>query len=105
MPPTGVSAPLEKSAALTYRPASSDDARLFAEMTLAWRPDEPDDPHAVKHRWSHPTPGFLEERFIIEAGGAPIGYGETSKHAAGEDPEENGSLWMFLLPSEFTPAR
>ena len=92
-------------AGLDFRPATVDDARLFAELTRAWRPDEPEDPHVAKHRWAHPTPGYVEERFIIESDGRPVGYAEHSKHAAGEDPEENGGLWAFLVSAEFSAER
>lgn len=92
-------------AAVSFRPATLADARLYAELTLAWRPDEPDDPLSAKHRWAHPAPGYVEERWIIEVDGRPAGYGEHAKHQAGEDPEENGSITAFLVPSQYTPER
>jgi mycothiol synthase len=100
-----VSAPVETRTEPAFRPATVADARLYAEMSRAWRPDEPDDPHAAKHRWTHPAPGFVEERWIIEVDGRPAGYAEHSKHQAGEDPEENGSLFAMLTPDLYTPAR
>ena len=105
MPIHDVSASADIGTGLAFRPATVADARAYAEMTLAWRPDEPDDPHAAKHRWAHPAPGFIEERWIVEVDGRPAGYAEHSKHQAGEDPEENGSLIAMLVPSHFTPAR
>jgi RimJ/RimL family protein N-acetyltransferase len=105
VPIRDLSASVEARTEPVFRPATVADARLYAQMSLAWRPDEPDDPHAAGHRWAHPPPGYVEERWIIEVDGKPAGYAEHAKHQAGEDPEENGSLFAMLTPPNFTPAR
>jgi RimJ/RimL family protein N-acetyltransferase len=98
VPTRTLPAPVETGAELTFRPAAVGDARLYAELSLARRPDEPEDPEVARHSWEHPSAGWTRERFILEAEGAPVGYAEHSEPAAERNPEGDGYVTAWLVP-------
>lgn len=60
--------------AVTYRPASLDDAELASDLMTAAYPAMVHDPVMLRYRWSTPRTGFAYARFIAERGGRPIGF-------------------------------
>ena len=90
---------------LDFRPATLEDARLYADLATLHRPDEPDDPEVVRHEWANPTPGMERERFLLELAGRPVGYAVHSEHVAEDDPDRNGWLEAWLVPGASTPER
>lgn len=99
MPSTELEAFVETRAGLDFRPATLADARLYAALTAAYRPDEPSDPSVTAHAWANPTPGYTRERFLIELGGRPAGFAWHLEADADRDPERNGELNVFLVPA------
>lgn len=56
----------------TYRPATSDDAELAADVMTASYPDLPVDPVLTRYRWEHPRHEWTTRRIIAELDGRPI---------------------------------
>jgi RimJ/RimL family protein N-acetyltransferase len=98
-------AEMETRAGLGFRPARAIDARLYAELTLAYRPDEPADPLVTAYEWSTPSPQFTRERFIVEQDSKPIGFAWHREALAEKDPDRNGSVEAFLVPTVMSAAR
>lgn len=83
---------------LGFRPATVTDARLYAELSLAHRPDEPEDPEVTRHAWAHPTPGYTRERYLVEVDGRAAGYAWHFEGPLDADPDRNGEVSAFLVP-------
>lgn len=60
--------------ALTYRPATLDDAEMAADVMTASYPDLPEDPVLTRYRWEHPRDEWSTARFLAELGGRPIAF-------------------------------
>ena len=60
--------------AVTYRPATLDDAELAADVMTASYPALPQDPVITRRRWESPRKGFGYGRFFAERDAAPIAY-------------------------------
>ena len=60
--------------AVTYRPATLDDAELASDLMTASYPSLTQDPLLLRFRWKHPRSGFESGRFIAERDGRPIGF-------------------------------
>jgi len=105
VPTSNPPASIETRADVSFRPATPADARLYADLRTAHRPDEPEDPEQAKHNLANPTPGMEFERFLVEIGGRPAGYAFYEQHAADRDPERNGYLETWLIPEAFTAGR
>lgn len=102
---TQVEAPTLTRAGMSFRPATLADARLYAELTAAYRPDEPADPGVTAHSWANPTPGKSQERFIVEVAGRPVGFAWHQEPDAERDPERNGDVGVFLVPAAMSRDR
>jgi len=98
-------AEIETRAGLGFRPATVADARLYANLTLAHRPDEPADPLVAAYRWSTPSPGFSRERFVVERAGQAVGYAWHIEASADKDPERHGKVEAFLVPEAMSAER
>jgi len=92
-------------AGLEFRTATVADARLYAELSLAHRPDEPGDPEVTRHGWAHPTPGYTRERYMIELGGRAAGYTWHFEGPLDADPDRNGEVSAFLAPWSMSAER
>jgi len=90
---------------LHFRPAGPEDAALVARMTLDWLPDEPWDPVVTEYYWRHPDPDAERERFVVEAGGRPIGFGWHVHVEWAKNVERWAAMEGFLVPAAATPAR
>lgn len=88
-----------RAGGLRFRAAELADARLYAELSLQHRPDEPADPQVALYRWANPTPGFNRERFIVEHSGRPVGFARHMEADAELDSERNGHVEAFLTPA------
>jgi len=92
------------AAALSFRPATLDDAAFGADVATALRPDEPEDPESWRHWWRSMDPSWTVERFVVEHDGAPIGLAQHH-HAPWEKlPQRYGRLSAELLPGHRTDA-
>lgn len=60
---------------LSFASATLDDVGYAAEVLLENDPDDPADPVLMRHFWSNPQPGTVNERYVITGqGGERIGY-------------------------------
>jgi RimJ/RimL family protein N-acetyltransferase len=98
-------AAIKTRAGLSFRPVTLEDARLYADLTLGYRPDEPADPLVAAYRWSTPSPGFSRERFIVNHARRPVGFAWHLEASAEKDPDGHGKVEAFLVPEAMTPAR
>ena len=60
--------------AVTYRPATLDDATLASDVMSAAYPAMTHDPVVLRYRWQHSRDGYASGRFIAERGGVPIAF-------------------------------
>ena len=60
--------------AMTYRPATLDDAPLAADLMTASYPAMPHDPVMTRFLWETPRKGYEVGRFIAEIGGTPVAF-------------------------------
>jgi len=60
--------------AVTYRPATNDDAALAADLMTAAYPAMAQDAIVTRYRWDTPRKGFAYARFIAEYAGTPIAF-------------------------------
>lgn len=59
--------------AITYRPATIDDAELASDLMTAAYPAMVHDPVMIRYRWETPRRGFEHARFVAERDARPIG--------------------------------
>jgi RimJ/RimL family protein N-acetyltransferase len=105
VPTSNAPASIDTRADVSFRPATVADARAYADLWTAHRPDEPEDPERAAHGWAHPIPDINFERYLVEVGGRPSGYAYHDEHPADKDPERNGYLEAWLVPNAYTPER
>lgn len=85
---------------LEYRPAVPADAAFYADVHTAVRPSAPVDPHIVRYDWEQPGDTWIEQRFVVVSGGAPIGVA-TCAHPSWDKSEKRwGSIGAELLPDQ-----
>ena len=89
---------MKTRSALTYRPATLDDATFAADMTTAVHPDEPEDPASWRHWWQSMDPAWTVERVIIERDGKPIGFAFHTHAPWSKLPKKYGRVGADFLP-------
>ena len=67
-----------RGAGLTFRPATLDDVAWTARLQTDRDPTEPANEEQMRHWWKLNDPERIEDRWIIEEDGAPIGYAGLS---------------------------
>ena len=60
--------------AVTYRPATLDDAPAASDVMTASYPSLPQDPVLTSYRWKNPRVGYEYARYFAEREGSPIAY-------------------------------
>src|SRR5439155_2302729 len=83
--------------ALVFRPAAEADAGWWADLMTAVEPTDPWDPELLAHEWRFDDRDAVVGRWILEAGGRRLGFGETY-HDRWERTDEryvyvNARLW------------
>jgi GNAT superfamily N-acetyltransferase len=104
---------------LVLRPATLDDVPWVAQLQTERDPAEPANEESIRHWWRTADPGRVQDRWIVETGGAPIGFAyhehpswsiapmRASRIAAwfGRDPLRPGRLARaFALMEPFAAA-
>jgi RimJ/RimL family protein N-acetyltransferase len=84
---------------LTYRPVGLGDAPWVADLLTACHPDDAWDPATLRHRWQTWRPQWWQDRVAIFEDDRAVGVAEAEHPPWEQDPERNGSLWWFLLPT------
>lgn len=86
------------TAALSFRPATLDDAALAADIATALHPDEPEDPASWRHWWESTDPAWTVERFVAQRDGHDVGV-VSHQHAPWDRlPKRYGRVRVELLP-------
>jgi RimJ/RimL family protein N-acetyltransferase len=89
---------------ISPRPATVADAELISRISLAARPEEPEDPAFVRFQLERPIrPDAVERPTIWEAGGRPVAYTPTG-HLPWEVAPERAVWTMLWAPPELTDA-
>jgi RimJ/RimL family protein N-acetyltransferase len=86
--------------AVTYRPATLDDAELASDLMSAAYPAITHDPQVLRYRWKHPRAGFASERFIAERDGRPIGLLAWLHGAWPQVPDRHCEIEVWLAQAE-----
>ena len=60
--------------AVTFRPATLDDAPVASDVMTASYPSQPQDPVILGYRWQNPRVGYEYARFLADRDGGPIAY-------------------------------
>ena len=60
--------------AVTYRPATLDDAALTSDVMTRAYPSLPQDPVLTRYRWERVRSGYESARFLAARGGEPIAF-------------------------------
>jgi len=60
--------------AVTYRPATLDDAEAASDLMTASYPALPQDPVMLRYRWQNPRVGYEYARFLAQRDGRSIAY-------------------------------
>jgi len=63
-----------RGAGLTFRPATLDDLAWTTRFQTERDPTEPANEEQMRHWWQSGDPERIDERWIVEQDGAPIGY-------------------------------
>jgi GNAT superfamily N-acetyltransferase len=58
----------------TFRPPTLDDLPWVVAFQTEREPDEPANEQQLRHWWQLNDPGRLDDRWIVEQDGAPVGY-------------------------------
>jgi mycothiol synthase len=91
--------PAPARSGLAFRAATLDDASFSADLETALRPDEPEDPALVRHKWQSESPDWTSERYVIVSEAANIGFAWHRHPPWSEDEKRHGRLTADILPS------
>ncbi|HEV2414775.1 MAG TPA: GNAT family N-acetyltransferase [Candidatus Dormibacteraeota bacterium] len=91
--------------AITYRPATLDDAELSTELMSAAYPTMVHDPIVTRYRWEHQRRGFESGRFIAELEGRPIGFVSWYHGPWSELPDRHCEVEVSLRRDELDVER
>lgn len=86
--------------AITYRPATLDDAELASDLMTAAYPSMVHDPVELRFRWEHPRAGFEAGRFIAEREGRPIAFLAWLHGPWSEIPDRHCEVEVWLTRDE-----
>src|SRR6266536_3043586 len=70
-----------RGAGFTLRPATLDDLAWTVRLQAARDPSEPPNEGQIRHWWQSPDPEYIDDRWIVEEGDAPIGYAQLGHPA------------------------
>jgi GNAT superfamily N-acetyltransferase len=65
-----------RGAGITLLPATLDDLAWAVRLQTARDPSEPANEAQIGHWWRSPDPEYVDDRWIVEEGGTPIGYAQ-----------------------------
>jgi len=90
---------------LELRPATLDDAALYADMYTETHPDDAEDPKRMRHWWSTQDPEDTAVRYIAMRGTRPVGYAFFQHPGWKKMPERFVRLNADLHPDFREPKR
>lgn len=86
--------------AITYRPATLDDAELASDLMSESYPDMTHDPVMLRYRWEHPRGGYASARFIAEVDRRPIAFLAWMHGPWEKLPDRHCEVELWLVRSE-----
>src|SRR2546423_2600095 len=90
---------------LTFRPATLEDVAWTVALETAREPSEPANPEAIRHWWQSNDPERVDERWIVEEAGAPIGYAYFGHPVWEKAPMRAGRLFARFAQDAARPER
>jgi RimJ/RimL family protein N-acetyltransferase len=94
-----------RGAGLTFRPATLDDVGWVARLETERDPTEPADVDQARHWWTFQDPEHVDDRWILEDAGTPIGYGYFGHPAWEKAPMRGGRLLAWFPRGAERPER
>ncbi|MDP9246427.1 MAG: GNAT family N-acetyltransferase [Chloroflexota bacterium] len=94
-----------RGGSLTFRPATLDDVTWTARFQTSREPTEPANEEQMRHWWQFNDPERIDDRWIVEEGGAPIGYAYFGHPSWSKAPMRAGRLLAWFAGDEKRPAR
>ncbi|HEV2476888.1 MAG TPA: GNAT family N-acetyltransferase [Candidatus Dormibacteraeota bacterium] len=86
--------------AITYRPATLDDAELASDVMTAAYPSLPQDPVITRFRWENPRLGYEYTRFLAYRGGRAIAFVGTVHAPWTKLPDRHSEVEVWLEKAE-----
>jgi len=88
---------------LSFVPATLEDAEYAADVLTESEPDDPADPVLIRHFWSNPQPGTVNERYVVTGrGGERVGYAHHHHQEWAKLPIRFGRVNAWLRASQNT---
>jgi len=94
-----------RGAGLTFRPATLDDVAWCTRLQTARDPSDPANEEQLRHSWQFNDPERTDDRWIIEEGGAPIGYASFGHPAWSKSPVRGARLLAWFPRDATGPER
>lgn len=94
-----------RGAGLTLRPATLDDVAWVAALETARDPSEPANEESIRHWWQRSDTERVDDRWIVEEDGAPVGYAYFGHAAWEKAPARPGRLFAWFASDGKRPER
>ena len=94
-----------RGAGLTFRPATLDDLPWSVRFQTARRPSEPANEKQMRHSWQFNDPERVDDRWIIEERGEPVGYGYVGHPVWSKSPMRAARLLAWFPGDARRPER
>ncbi|HEV2249816.1 MAG TPA: GNAT family N-acetyltransferase [Candidatus Limnocylindria bacterium] len=94
-----------RGAGLTFRPATLDDIPWTAAFQTAREPSEPANEAQLRHRWRSADPERVDDRWIVEEAGAPVGYAYFGHPAWEKAPMRAARVLAWFADGPARPER
>lgn len=90
---------------LTFRPATLDDIAWTAGLWTDRDPSEPANVEQMRHRWQSTDPERIDDRWIVEEAGAPIGYAYNGHPVWAKAPMRAARILAWFARDAARPER
>ena len=94
-----------RGAGLTFRPATLDDVAWCARLQTAREPSEPANEEQLRQRWQLNDPERIDESWIVEEDGAPVGHAYFGHPAWAKSPVRGARLLAWFARDGRRPER
>lgn len=94
-----------RAAGWTLRPATLDDLSWTVRLQTARDPSEPANEAQMRHWWQSSDPEHVDDRWIVEENGAPVGYAQLGHPSWEIAPMRAARLVAWFAPGAARPGR